>query len=156
MTTTDNTGSGAPQRIVDLIGENFDRALRYGQLRDDATLAARRILDLQGGLYASPAYLKGRGMPEEPEALREHQALYTLTSGSAPGRVAREPADYPTSGRRPVGFTLHGCRSLAGISSVCGNTAGSARSGKFAEVTLGQELLFQPAYSREDLVNISC
>lgn len=155
MTTTDNAGSGAPS-ASSISSERIDRALRYGQLRDDATLAARRILDLQGGLYASPAYLKGRGMPEEPEALREHQALYALTSGSAPGRVAREPADHPTSGRRPVGFTLHGCRSPAGISSVCGNTAGSARSGKFAEVTLGQELLFQPAYSREDLVNISC
>jgi DNA-binding transcriptional LysR family regulator len=46
----------ADMRAVDLIGENFAVALRYGQLRDDATLVARRIIELQGGLYASPVH----------------------------------------------------------------------------------------------------
>ena len=69
-------------RLVDLIAENFDVALRYGQLRDDATLAARRITEIQAGFYASPAYLKAHGTPKEPEALLEHEALHS----------SREPA----------------------------------------------------------------
>jgi DNA-binding transcriptional LysR family regulator len=71
-------------RRVDLIGENFDLALRAGDLADDASLAARRIATFANGLYASPAYLKRRGTPQEPEALMEHDALRLLTRGGEP------------------------------------------------------------------------
>lgn len=52
-------------RIVDLVGENFDVALRVGmgRLKDDASLAARPVLLLQGCLYASPSYLKRHERP---------------------------------------------------------------------------------------------
>jgi DNA-binding transcriptional LysR family regulator len=62
-------------RRVDLIGENFDLALRMGDLPDDASLAARRLATFDFGLYASPAYLRRHGEPPEPEALMEHDAL---------------------------------------------------------------------------------
>jgi len=65
-------------RRVDLIGENFDLALRMGDLTDDATLAARRLAVFTAGLYASPRYLARRGPPSEPEALMEHDALRLL------------------------------------------------------------------------------
>jgi DNA-binding transcriptional LysR family regulator len=68
-------------RRVDLIGENFDLALRMGDLPDDASLAARRVATFSIGLYASPAYLKRRGVPPEPEALMEHDALRLLKRG---------------------------------------------------------------------------
>jgi DNA-binding transcriptional LysR family regulator len=71
-------------RRVDLIGENFDLALRMGDLPDDASLAARRIAVFAGGLYASPAYLKRRGEPPEPEALMEHDALRLLARNGEP------------------------------------------------------------------------
>jgi DNA-binding transcriptional LysR family regulator len=71
-------------RFVDLVGENFDLALRAGELRDDATLAARRIAAFTGGLYAAPAYLTRRGSPQEPAALLSHDALRVLgRSGDA-------------------------------------------------------------------------
>jgi len=44
-------------RFVDLVAESFDVALRPGRLRDDATLAARRIATFSSSLYAAPAYL---------------------------------------------------------------------------------------------------
>jgi DNA-binding transcriptional LysR family regulator len=66
-------------RFVDLIGENFDVAIRMGELRDDASLAARRIAAFAGSLYAAPAYLARRGTPSEPEALMEHDALRLLS-----------------------------------------------------------------------------
>jgi DNA-binding transcriptional LysR family regulator len=65
-------------RFVDLIGENFDVAIRMGQLRDDASLAARQIAAFTGSLYAAPAYIARHGTPSEPEALMEHDALRIL------------------------------------------------------------------------------
>jgi DNA-binding transcriptional LysR family regulator len=71
-------------RFVDLIGENFDVAIRMGELRDDASLAARRIAVFTGSLYAAPAYLARRAAPSEPEALMEHDALRILSRTGDP------------------------------------------------------------------------
>lgn len=68
-------------RFVDLIGENFDVAIRAGELRDDASLAARRVAHFESGLYASPAYLARRGTPSTPDALIDHQTLSVLARG---------------------------------------------------------------------------
>ncbi|KQV97561.1 LysR family transcriptional regulator [Rhizobacter sp. Root1221] len=66
-------------RRVDLIGENFDLAIRMGVLDDDANLAARRLAVFSAGLYASPAYLQQRGTPREPADLMQHDALQLTT-----------------------------------------------------------------------------
>ena len=65
-------------RFVDLIGENFDVAIRIGDLRDDASLAARHVAAFTGSLFAAPAYVARRGTPSEPEALMEHDTLRIL------------------------------------------------------------------------------
>ena len=71
-------------RRVDLVAENFDVAIRMGDLPDDASLAARRITFENIGLYASPAYLAGRGLPETPDDLVKHDLLCLLSrSGGA-------------------------------------------------------------------------
>lgn len=81
-------------RRVDLIGENFDLALRMGDLPDDASLAARRIASFSIGLYASPAYVRQRGLPAEPEALMEHDTLHLLNRNGEPAgwRLSRGDA----------------------------------------------------------------
>jgi len=71
-------------RRVDLLAENFDLALRMGDLPDDATLAARRIVRLTTGLYAAPAYIERRGMPQEPDELPEHELLCILARSGGP------------------------------------------------------------------------
>jgi len=71
-------------RFVDLIGENFDVAIRMGDLRDDASLAARRMAVFTLGLYAAPAYLARHGTPPEPEALMEHDTLRVLSRTGDP------------------------------------------------------------------------
>jgi DNA-binding transcriptional LysR family regulator len=43
-------------RFVDLIAENFDVAVRMGELRDDATLAARRIATLRQRTWRGAAF----------------------------------------------------------------------------------------------------
>lgn len=68
-------------RRVDLIGEQFDLAIRVAtRLPDDATLVARRLFDLHSGLYASPAYLKRFGTPSAPDDLLQHTALQLIGS----------------------------------------------------------------------------
>ncbi len=71
-------------RRVDLIAENFDLALRMGELPDDATLAARRIALFPGGLYAAPDYLAERGIPSTPDDLIHHDVLCLLGRNGEP------------------------------------------------------------------------
>ncbi len=66
-------------RRVDLVGENFDLALRIGELPDDATLVARRIWLYSPGLYASPTYLAQAGKLQTPDDLAQHNTLRVLT-----------------------------------------------------------------------------
>jgi DNA-binding transcriptional LysR family regulator len=65
-------------RRVDLLGENFDLAVRIGDLPDDALLAARRIAVFTSGLYAAPAYLAEHGDPASPDELAQHDTLRLL------------------------------------------------------------------------------
>jgi DNA-binding transcriptional LysR family regulator len=65
-------------RFVDLIGENFDVAIRMGDLRDDASLAARRIAIFTGSLYASPDVSRPSRNALRTEALMEHDTLRIL------------------------------------------------------------------------------
>lgn len=68
-------------RVVDLVAEGIDLALRIGWLRD-STLRARRLGDFEQHLVAAPAYLARRGAPRRPEDLAGHDwvALTLLRS----------------------------------------------------------------------------
>ncbi|SFD10731.1 LysR family transcriptional regulator [Massilia yuzhufengensis] len=79
-------------RRVDLIAENFDIAIRMGDLPDDASLNARPINLETFGLYASPAYLARHGLPEHPDELLTHHDLLCIlsrTGGPAPWVLSR-------------------------------------------------------------------
>jgi DNA-binding transcriptional LysR family regulator len=62
------------ERMVDLVGEGFDMALRAGSLSDSA-LIARRLSSDERRLYASPSYLERRGEPTTPQQLGEHDTI---------------------------------------------------------------------------------
>lgn len=78
-------------RRVDLVAENFDIAIRMGDLPDDATLSARPITLEQPGLYAAPGYLALHGIPEHPDDLAAHDLLCILSrrGGAVPWVLAR-------------------------------------------------------------------
>jgi DNA-binding transcriptional LysR family regulator len=61
-------------RVVDLVAEGFDAAIRLGLL-EDSTLVARRVATFGGALVASPAYLAKHGMPGTPEELLRHATV---------------------------------------------------------------------------------
>ena len=74
-------------RRVDLIAENFDLAIRMGELPDDNHLAARRLALFTWGLYASPAWLAEHGgAPGHPSVLvGERCSVHALSIGSRSG-----------------------------------------------------------------------
>lgn len=71
-------------RLVDIVHEGFDLAIRVGEL-PDSRLAARRIGELHYGLFASPEYLARRGVPRSPEELSQHELLVFSAGGHRAG-----------------------------------------------------------------------
>jgi len=66
-------------RVVDLIDEGMDVALRIGPL-PDSTLRAVRLGTVRRVLVASPAYLEHHGPLEEPEDLVHHDIVAVTRS----------------------------------------------------------------------------
>jgi DNA-binding transcriptional LysR family regulator len=60
--------------FLDLIAENIDVAIRFGELRD-SSLIAQRIGKSMRYVVAAPDYLHGRLPPARPEDLRHHQCV---------------------------------------------------------------------------------
>ncbi len=70
----------ATDRVVDLIEEGFDLAVRFGPM-PESTLIARRMCSVDLFLCASPDYLHRRGTPKSVEELDEHDhVLFTPAS----------------------------------------------------------------------------
>ena len=79
-------------RVVDLMTEGFDLAVRAGKLRDQS-LIARRVGALEMGLYASRKYLARRGTPKSLDELRASIVCFSTPRtarccGSSPTRKA--------------------------------------------------------------------
>ena len=67
MLTIDN-------RVIDLLAEEYDVAIRIGPLAD-SDLIARRLTTLALSPYASPAYLEGRPSIKAPSDLTNHRIV---------------------------------------------------------------------------------
>jgi DNA-binding transcriptional LysR family regulator len=61
-------------RVVDIVHEGFDLAVRVGPMAD-SSLAARKLGDLHYGLFASPAYLRRQPAPTHPQDLVQHALI---------------------------------------------------------------------------------
>jgi LysR family transcriptional regulator for bpeEF and oprC len=68
-------------RVVDLIAEEVDLAVRVGKVREPH-LVARRVVTTRLLTCAAPEYLRTRGTPATPEDLRRHQLVGQLGSNS--------------------------------------------------------------------------
>jgi DNA-binding transcriptional LysR family regulator len=68
-------------RMVDLIEDGFDVALRLARELPDSTLVARRLATSKVLLVAAPGYLRTNGAPATPSDLSQHNCLvYTAAS----------------------------------------------------------------------------
>ncbi|WMA21281.1 LysR family transcriptional regulator [Enterobacter hormaechei] len=68
-------------RIVDLVEEGFDMAVRNGTLADSAVLVARRLGVHRMVLCAAPDYLIKNGQPQSVDDLRQYTAINYTRAG---------------------------------------------------------------------------
>ena len=68
-------------RIVDLIEDGFDLAIRNGTLTSSSGLVARSIGDHRMTLCAAPEYLQQHGEPKSLEQLTQHDAVTYMRAG---------------------------------------------------------------------------
>lgn len=62
------------ERIVDLIKDSYDFAIRVGHLKD-SSLISRKIATRKVYICATPNYLNLHGIPKSPEELKKHNCL---------------------------------------------------------------------------------
>jgi DNA-binding transcriptional LysR family regulator len=85
-------------RLVDLIEDGFDLAIRNGTLAESAGLTTRRVAQQRMTVCAAPAYLAAHGAPLAIEDLSDHDAItYTFRQY---GRAFTWT--FPREGQRPV------------------------------------------------------
>ncbi|MBS7543043.1 LysR family transcriptional regulator [Ancylobacter oerskovii] len=79
-------------RIVDIVKEGFDLAIRVGTL-GDADLTASRLGEAEYGMFASPGYLADRGAPRRPRDLDGHDTVVFGAAGHAVELEVRRGSD---------------------------------------------------------------
>jgi DNA-binding transcriptional LysR family regulator len=128
-------------KLIDLVDERIDIAIRLGRLAD-SSLVAHRLCDMVYVVAASPDYLRRRGRPAPPAELEHHECLpYPLADYGARWRF-RAPGglvtEVPVSGRVVVanGIALRQC-AVGGMGVVMlprWNLADELRNGTLVEL----------------------
>ena len=88
-------------RVVDIVNESFDCAVRVGDL-PDSSLVSVRLADNRLLCVAAPAYLQRAGVPATPADLMHHQCL-TLSSDASQTRGWAFEVDGEVTHLRPSG-----------------------------------------------------
>lgn len=79
-----NLSLNLSDRVVDIVNESFDCAVRVGDM-PDSSLVSVRLADNRRLCVATPGYLARAGTPEHPSELARHECL-TLTSDASQSR----------------------------------------------------------------------
>jgi DNA-binding transcriptional LysR family regulator len=75
----------ATDRNVDIIGENYDVAIRaHSGPLPDSTLVQRTLTPAPWLLFAGATYLDANRAPKTPEDLRKHPSLFMMRTGVSP------------------------------------------------------------------------
>ena len=88
-------------RVVDIVNESFDCAVRVGDL-PDSSLVSVRLADNRRLCVAAPSYLKRAGTPKLPQELTRHECL-TLSSEASQTRGWAFEVDGVVTHMRPSG-----------------------------------------------------
>jgi DNA-binding transcriptional LysR family regulator len=79
-----NVSLNLSDRVVDIVNEGFDCAVRVGDL-PDSSLVSVRLAENRRLCVATPAYLQRAGTPRQPSELSRHECL-TLSSDASQAR----------------------------------------------------------------------
>ena len=88
-------------RVVDIVNEGFDCAVRVGDL-PDSSLVSVRLADNRRLCVATPGYLRRAGVPKSPADLARHECL-TLSSDASQTRGWAFEVDGQVTHLRPSG-----------------------------------------------------
>lgn len=80
-------------RVVDVIHEGIDVAIRVGNL-EDSELSARRLGEVGYGLYASASYLERKARPRSPRGLAQHDIVMFSPRGAGSWGLVRDRERY--------------------------------------------------------------
>lgn len=113
---------GVSDRMVDVIGDNMDCVVRGGELTDQS-LVARRVADLQLGVYAAPSYLAHAGEPSHPRELEDthHRIvgfLWARTGKPFPYAMHRGDESLKVQGRHLFAFDDGNAYLAAGLAGL--------------------------------------
>jgi DNA-binding transcriptional LysR family regulator len=127
-------------RVVDLVDEGFDLAVRISHL-PDSSLVSTQIGEVRRMLVASPDYLAKRGTPLQPRDLKTHAVITHTTllanrewryiNAGKPARMALQPRIETNDAHTNIALAEQG----KGITIVLSYMVGDAlRSGKLVPV----------------------
>jgi len=118
---------GLNDRVVDLIEEGWDMAVRIGRLTE-STMIMRKLTSCRTVLCAAPAYLAEKGTPRKVSDLKDHNCLgYTLSR---------------TLGSERWSFGTDGAVTVA----VNGNLRANNGDALVAAAVAGHGLIYQPTF----------
>src|SRR6266446_9480809 len=87
-----NVVAHATDQNVDIVGENYDVAIRaHTDPLPDSTLVQRSLTPAPWFLFAGSAYLDSNETPHTPQDLRSHPSLFMMRTGVAPVWRLRHP-----------------------------------------------------------------
>ena len=129
------------ERLVDIVGERFDAAIRIGKLADSG-LVATRLCSHRRIMAAAPSYLQQHGMPEVPADLAQHQCLGFTGLASYP--------EWQLTSRTGASHTVVVHSSLVSNDNEALLTAATLGAGILA----GGDWLIQPCIDAGQLVRV--
>lgn len=118
---------GLSDRIVDLVEEGWDTAVRIGRLTQ-GDLIARKLAPCRLVLAAAPSYLAAHGAPRTVQDLTRHNCLHYTLSHALAGRTWTFGAD-------------HGARV-----TVQGNLQANNGDALLVAARAGQGLVYEPSF----------
>jgi DNA-binding transcriptional LysR family regulator len=136
-------------RVVNLVDEGFEVAIRIGALPDSG-LIAKPLAPYRLMMCASPQYLASKGTPAVPDDLRRHECLSFSPAALTHWRMADREGAYrvAVSGRLKVDHgqalrvaALHG---LGVVLQPAILLEGDVRAGRLVQVLPGYELPARP------------
>lgn len=107
-------------RVIDLIQEEVDVAVRVGAVRDP-NLIERKVCRTRAVICASPEYLAKYGVPETPEQLYKHRLIGTLSNTNGrpqPWTFQRGPVRKTLKLPYAVAFNAHEASVSAAVRGV--------------------------------------
>lgn len=107
-------------RLVNLVEEGIDCALRSGRIPTDADLVARKLTSVRWLTCAAPSYLAGRSVPQSIDDLRQHDCIQFVSPST------RRGCDWQFDDHgKPVAFTPQGRLRLTSLdATISAATAG--------------------------------